>query len=85
MTETKNARTLTGEVVSNKMDKTIVVLVKRRVKHPKYGKYITRTTKIHAHDADNKAQMGDEVTIKESRPYSKQKCWELVVVSEANS
>lgn len=84
MTETKNARTLTGEVVSNKMDKTIVVKVKRRVQHPRYGKYITRTTKIHAHDSGNKAQMGDEVTIKESRPYSKQKCWELVEVAQSH-
>ena len=82
MTETKQARTITGEVVSDKMEKTIVVLVERRVQHPKYGKYITRTSKMHAHDANNKAKIGDVVTIKESRPYSKTKTWELVEVIE---
>lgn len=76
MTE-KTARVTTGKVVSNKMDKTITVLVERRVKHPVYGKYITRSTKLHAHDEENACNIGDEVTIKESRPLSKTKTWAL--------
>lgn len=83
MNETKKTvRTLTGKVVSNKMQDTIVVLVVRRVKHPKYGKFIERSTKIHAHDAGNTAQMGDVVTIMESRPISKTKRWTLVAIKE---
>lgn len=83
-TETqKSRRTAVGRVVSDKMMETIVVLVERKVKHAKYGKYITKSTKMHAHDADNKCKMGDIVKIRETRPISKTKSWELVeVVSE---
>ena len=78
MSEQKNlARTSSGTVVSNKMDKTITVLVERRIKHPLYGKYIKRSKKIHAHDADNQCQEGDKVTIEETRPISKSKAWKL--------
>lgn len=80
--EEKLARTATGKVVSNKMDKSIVVLVERRVRHPLYGKIIKRSTKIHAHDADNACMPGDEVTIKEVRPISKTKSWALVSIDE---
>ena len=76
--EEKLARTATGKVVSNKMEKSIVVLVERRVRHPLYGKIIKRSTKIHAHDANNDCMPGDEVTIKEVRPISKTKSWALV-------
>lgn len=76
------ARTATGRVVSNKMDKSIVVMVERRVKHPVYGKIIKRSTKIHAHDANNECGIGDAVTIKEVRPISKTKSWSLVSVDE---
>ena len=74
------ARTVVGKVVSNKMDKSIVVMVERRVKHPVYGKIIKRSTKIHAHDANNDCLIGDEVTIKEIRPMSKTKSWSLVSI-----
>lgn len=77
MSKSTNARTLSGRVVSNKMDKTITVLVERQVKHPIYGKYIKRSNKIHAHDADNVCQEGDLVTIEETRPISKTKAWKL--------
>lgn len=84
MSDKKIQRSLQGRVVSNKMDKTIVVLVERRVKHPLYGKTITRSTKFKAHDADNRAGMGDIVTIGQCRPISKDKSWRLVdVVSQA--
>ncbi|OTG89595.1 30S ribosomal protein S17 [Acinetobacter sp. ANC 3813] len=76
-------RTLTGKVVSDKMDKSIVVLIERRVQHPLYGKLIRRSTKLHAHDENNTAKTGDVVTIKESRPISKTKSWTLVEVVEA--
>ena len=75
-------RTVVGKVVSNKMDKTITVLVERRVKHPVYGKYITRSSKLHAHDADNSCNIGDTVTISESRPLSKTKSWMLQSINE---
>ena len=78
MTEQKLKRTLTGKVVSNKMDKSITVLIERRVKHPVYGKYITRSTKLHAHDENNVCKEGDVVTIAECRPISKRKRWEVV-------
>jgi small subunit ribosomal protein S17 len=73
-------RTVRGRVVSNKMDKSIVVLTERRVKHALYGKYITKSTKIHAHDEDNQCSIGDVVTIRECRPVSKTKSWTLVAV-----
>ena len=76
-------RTLTGKVVSDKMDKSIVVLIERQVQHPLYGKLIRRSTKLHAHDENNTAKIGDVVTIKESRPISKTKSWTLVEVVEA--
>jgi small subunit ribosomal protein S17 len=79
----KRTRVATGRVVSNKMDKTITVLVERRVKHPVYGKYITRSSKIHAHDESNQCGIGDTVTVAESRPISKSKTWKLLEVVES--
>jgi small subunit ribosomal protein S17 len=78
MSEDNNlARTASGTVVSDKMDKTVTVLVERRIKHPIYGKYIKRSKKIHAHDPENQCQEGDLVTIEETRPISKTKSWKL--------
>ena len=74
------ARTASGTVVSSKMNKTITVLVERRIKHPLYGKYIKRSKKIHAHDAENQCQEGDKVTIEETRPISKSKAWKLSAI-----
>lgn len=83
MTE-QNTRTVQGRVVSDKMDKTITVAVERKVKHPIYGKFIKRTTKLHAHDETNQCNEGDIVTIRECRPLSKSKNWMLVdVVTKA--
>ena len=73
----KRAKTVTGEVVSNKMDKTISVLVSRKVKHPLYEKYIKRSTKFMAHDENNECNEGDVVVIEASRPLSKNKSWKL--------
>lgn len=81
----KRTRVLTGKVVSNKMDKTITVLIERREKHPVYGKYITRSSKVHAHDENNACGMGDTVTVAESRPISKSKTWKLVEIVETAS
>ncbi len=81
----KSARTATGKVVSDKMDKTITVLIERRVKHPIYGKYITRSSKIHAHDESNECKIGDLVTVCETRPISKQKSWTLLRVEEVST
>ncbi|AYN96007.1 SSU ribosomal protein S17P [Pseudomonas duriflava] len=78
----KTVRTLTGRVVSDKMDKTITVLIERRVKHPIYGKYVKRSTKLHAHDENNQCRAGDLVTIRETRPLAKTKAWTLVDVVE---
>jgi small subunit ribosomal protein S17 len=75
-------RLLTGKVVSNKMDKTIAVSVERLVKHPMYGKYVRRTTKLLAHDANNECKEGDTVSIKPCRPMSRRKSWQLVRVIE---
>lgn len=80
--KSKVARSLRGRVVSNKMDKTIVVLVVRKIKHPLYGKYIKRSTKIHAHDEKNICGEGDTVIITESRPISRTKQWKLHEVLE---
>ena len=77
---TEVRRTVTGKVVSNKTDKTVTVLIERKVKHPVYGKYIRRSTKLHVHDAENACQEGDTVTIEECRPLSKSKSWRLVEV-----
>ena len=79
-TENRMERTLTGRVTSNKMDKTITMAIERLVKHPVYGKYIRRTTKLHAHDENNQCREGDMVTIKQCRPLSKTKSWMLVEV-----
>ena len=78
----QRTRTVTGKVISNRMDKSITVLIDRRVTHPVYGKIIKRSTKIHAHDANNECSIGDEVTIKEVRPISKTTSWTLVSVDE---
>ena len=75
MSKTANKRTLSGRVVSDKMDKTVVVLVERRVKHPMYNKIIVRSRKYHAHNDNNEAKLGDLVEIQESRPLSKTKSW----------
>ena len=75
-----NKRTLTGTVASNKMQKTISVVVERLVKHPQYGKYVRRTTKLLAHDESNTSRKGDLVSITECRPFSKRKAWRLVEV-----
>ena len=80
--ENKVAREISGRVVSSKMDKTITVMVERRVKHPMYKKYIKRSTKFHAHDENNECNEGDLVTITQSRPLSKSKSWNLVRVEE---
>lgn len=83
MTQADNrARTLTGKVVSDKMDKTITVLIERRVKHPLYGKYLSKSSKMKAHDENNDCSIGDTVTIAESRPLSKSKSWALVNIEE---
>ncbi|ABI70020.1 MULTISPECIES: 30S ribosomal protein S17 [Shewanella] len=74
------ARTLQGKVISNKMDKSITVAIERQVKHPIYGKYIKRTTKIHAHDETNQCNEGDFVAISQCRPLSKTKSWTLAEV-----
>jgi len=79
MSEAKS-RTLQGRVISDKMDKSITVLIERRVKHPMYGKYMTRSTKLKAHDETNQCNAGDVVTIREVAPISKSKNWTLVDV-----
>jgi small subunit ribosomal protein S17 len=71
-----------GIVVSNKMDKTIVVAVKRKVKHPIYGKFVNKTTKLYAHDEKEDSNIGDLVKIMETRPLSKNKCWRLIDIIE---
>jgi small subunit ribosomal protein S17 len=75
-------RVLQGRVISDKMDKTITVLVERRVKHPLYGKFIRRSTKVHAHDEANECGMGDVVMVEQCRPLSKNKSWRLVKIVE---
>ena len=75
-------RTQLGRVVSDKGDKSIVVAIERKVKHPMYGKYITRTTKLHAHDENNECHLGDMVEVRECRPMSKTKSWTFVRVVE---
>jgi small subunit ribosomal protein S17 len=77
---TKFKRTLTGEVVSDKTSKTIVVRVERKTMHPKYNKFVTKSKKYHVHDEAEKAALGNVVTIVESKPYSKLKRWELVSI-----
>ena len=77
-----SVRTLTGRVVSNRMDKTASISVERLVKHPLYGKYIRRTTKVLAHDENNECRIGDTVNIAETRPLSKRKAWRVVEIVE---
>ena|SRR5579862_9300665 len=78
----KGARVLTGQVTSNKMNKTITVAIVRVVRHPTYGKYVRRTTKLLAHDETNQAREGDTVTITPCRPLSRRKSWRLLAVLE---
>jgi len=75
-------RTLTGAVTSSAMDKTVTVMIERRIKHPVYGKYITRSTKLHVHDEKNECGKGDVVVIEQCRPMSKTKSWSLVSIVE---
>ena len=81
-TEEKRRRTLVGRVVSDKMDKTVSVAIERLIKHPAYGKYIRRTSKVMAHDESNECKTGDRVAISECRPVSKNKAWTVVNVVE---
>jgi len=81
-TAERSARTLTGRVSSDKMDKTITVVVERLVRHPVYGKYLRRSTKLHAHDESNECRTGDLVMIEQCRPLAKTKAWRLVRVLE---
>jgi small subunit ribosomal protein S17 len=84
MSEKQTAnRTIQGRVVSDKMDKTITVLIERQVKHPIYGKFIRRSTKVHAHDANNECRTGDLVMVEQCRPLSRSKSWRLVEVIES--
>ena len=80
--ETNVNRTLSGRVVSSAMDKTITVLIERRVKHPLYAKFMTRSTKIHAHDESNSCGQGDLVRVEQCRPLSKSKSWRLLEIVE---
>lgn len=82
MERESNRKEKTGIVTSNKMTKTIVVSVQRQIKHPKYGKFIKRTSKFMAHDEKNESNIGDTVRIVETRPLSKNKCWRLVEIVE---
>jgi len=82
MSETANRRQLTGRVVSDKMSNTVTVLVERRMKHKLYGKYVTRSSKYHAHDEANEYKPGDLVLIEECRPISKTKAWKVVQLVE---
>ena len=85
MSETSaTVRMVTGRVISNKMDKSATVLIERREKHPVYGKYIRRSTKLHIHDAENACQEGDVVTIEQCRPLSRTKSWRLVEIVGRN-
>jgi len=78
-------RILSGKVVSDKMNKTVTVLIERRVKHPIYGKYVKRSTKVRAHDENNECTLGDLVDIQESRPLSKTKSWSLLKIIEKST
>jgi len=82
MSEQNANRTLQGRVVSDKMDKTVTVVVERRVKHPIYGKFVRRSTKVHAHDENNECQIGDVVVVEQCRPMSKSKSWRFVKLVE---
>ena len=82
MTTQEIKRTQTGRIVSNKMDKSVTVLLERQIKHPLYGKYIKRSTKVRAHDEDNSCNEGDKVMIAECRPLSKSKSWRVIEILE---
>jgi small subunit ribosomal protein S17 len=82
MSEQNENRTLQGRVVSDKMDKTITVVVERKVKHPIYGKFVRRSTKVHAHDENNECVNGDVVVVEQCRPLSKSKTWRFVKLVE---
>ncbi len=82
MSETKVLRIQTGSVVSDKMDKSATVLIERKVKHPIYGKFVKKSTKLHIHDENNECGIGDTVQISECRPISRTKSWTLVKVVE---
>jgi small subunit ribosomal protein S17 len=84
-TEEKVLRTQVGSVISDRMDKSATVLIERKVKHPLYGKYMKKSTKLHVHDENNECSMGDTVQITECRPMSKTKSWKLVKVVEKAS
>ena len=81
--EEKKIRTKSGVVTSNKMDQTVTVLLERKIKHPLYKKYVKKSTKIHAHDADNQCNEGDQVKIAECKPMSKTKSWKVVEITKA--
>ena len=81
-TQQSNARKLTGRVVSDRMNKTVTVLVERKVKHPLYGKFVRRSKKYHAHDENNEFHPGDLVLIEETRPMSRSKTWKVVKLVE---
>jgi len=80
--EDRKQRSVVGRVVSNKMDKTVTVSLERLVKHPLYGKYIRRSSKVHAHDPENSCNEGDTVRIEQTRPISKTKAWQVIEVVE---
>ena len=82
MSEEKKIRAVEGVVLSDKMDKTATVLIERKVKHPLYGKFIKRSTKLHVHDENNECEIGGTVSITECRPLSKSKSWKLVEIVE---
>ena len=82
MSEASRARTLSGRVISDKADKTVTVLIERKVTHPIYGKIIRRTTKVHAHDENNECHTGDVVLIQECRPLSRTKSWRVTQLVE---
>ncbi len=82
MSERARRKVFIGQVISNKMDKTITVAVERRIRHPLYGKYVKKTTKFKAHDAENSCSEGDVVRIMETRPISRMKRWRLVEIVE---
>lgn len=83
--QTENNRTLQGRVVSDKMDKSVTVAIERRVKHPIYGKFVRKSTKVHAHDENNECQVGDLVVVEQCRPLSKTKSWRFVRLVERAS
>ena len=84
MVERKKKRMLVGKVVGDKMDTTVSVHIRRRVRHPLYGKYITRTTRVHAHDEENKAKVGDKVWINQTRPIAKTKFFVVADIKSAD-